>query len=92
MDNVPIHTKNWQQEHETESFYALFFRYFSYWPWFIASIIICCMAMFLFIFYSTPIYKINSSVLIKVSDQSQYPVSSKESIGMQDIESCSFRS
>ena len=85
MDNVPIHTKNWQQEHETESFYALFFRYFSYWPWFIASIIICCMAMFLFIFYSTPIYKINSSVLIKVSDQSQYPVSSKESIGMQDI-------
>ena len=85
MDNVPTHTKNWQQEHETESFYAQFFRYFSYWPWFIASIFICCIAMFFFIFYSTPVYKISSSVLIKVSDQNQYPVSLKGSMEMQDI-------
>lgn len=56
----------------TDTLYAAFFKYLSYWPWFAASVCFCCIAMFLFICYVAPVYKISSAVLIKVSDQNQY--------------------
>lgn len=56
----------------SESLYATFFKYLSYWPWFVASVCFFCAAMFLFICYVAPVYKISSAVLIKVADQNQY--------------------
>lgn len=60
---------------DKENLYALFFKYYAYWPWFVTSVCVCCLAMFLFICYVAPIYKISSSVLIKVSDSKQAPMS-----------------
>lgn len=54
--------------------YALFFKYLAYWPWFVAGVCICCFSMLLFIFYTAPVYKITSSVLIKVADQQNGPM------------------
>lgn len=65
MTNIPEKKKG------NESLYATFFKYFSYWPWFVASVCFFCVAMFLFICYVAPVYKISSAVLIKVPDQNQ---------------------
>lgn len=69
-----MNTIDLSKEQRTGNFYILFFRYLSYWPWIMGSILICCMAMFLFISYVPPVYNITSSVLIKVSDQNRNPI------------------
>lgn len=65
-------TNKSEKKKGNESLYATFFKYLSYWPWFVASVCFFCVAMFLFICYVAPVYKIKSAVLIKVSDQNQY--------------------
>jgi uncharacterized protein involved in exopolysaccharide biosynthesis len=49
---------------------ALFFQYLYCWPWFIASVIICCITAFVFLRYQTPVYNVSSSVLIKEDEVS----------------------
>ena len=44
---------------------ALFFKYLSYWKWFVASLIVCMLAAFLYLKTTTPVYQINSVVLLK---------------------------
>ncbi|WP_087249966.1 tyrosine-protein kinase family protein [Bacteroides sp. An19] len=65
-------TNKLEKKKGSESLYATFFKYLSYWPWFVASVCFFCAAMFLFICYVAPVYKISSAVLIKVADQNQY--------------------
>lgn len=48
---------------------ALVFKYFFYWRWFVASVLICCVMTYLFLRYQAPTYKITSSVLIKEEDK-----------------------
>ena len=52
-------------------FYALFFRYFIYWPWFLVSIGLCLAATYLYLQYQTPMYSIRSAVLIKEQENKQ---------------------
>lgn len=51
--------------------YAFFFKYFVYWPWFVGSILLCLMGTFIYLQYQTPMYNIQSAVLIKEQDQTQ---------------------
>ena len=67
---------------EANGLYALLFRCWAHWPWFLISTCVCCIGMFLFIFYTAPVYKTKASVLINVSDQNRYPVPSAETTGM----------
>lgn len=48
---------------------ALFFKYFDYWPWFVASVLICVIGSYLYLRYQPPVYKVSSSVLIKEEDK-----------------------
>ena len=52
-------------------FYALFFRYFIYWPWFLVSIGLCLAATYLYLQYQTPMYSIQSAILIKEQENKQ---------------------
>lgn len=82
MNNIDL-----SQEQKTGSFYILFFKYLSYWPWILSSVFICCIAMFLFISYVPSVYNITSSVLIKVSDQNRSPLFMNDGImaGSQNL-------
>ena len=51
--------------------YAVFFKYMVYWPWFVASVLACCIGMYVFLRYQTPVYNVTSSVLIKEDEKKQ---------------------
>ena len=44
--------------------------------WFVASVLVCVMAAFVYLRYTTPVYKIYSKVLIKDQDKKPYTSSS----------------
>ena len=64
---------------------ALFFQYLYCWPWFVASVIVCCITAFVFLRYQTPVYNVSSSVLIKEDDKKgggSNPMAALEDMGM----------
>jgi len=44
---------------------GLFFKYLSYWKWFAASVAVCLILAVLYLKTTTPVYEINSTVLLK---------------------------
>lgn len=57
-----------QTSEEPLNLYALFFKFFAYWPWFIVSVVGCLLLAFIYLRYQTPVYNISASVLIKEQD------------------------
>ena len=53
------------QEEEAIDLMEIFFKYLSYWPWFVASVLVCLITAFVYLRFQTPVYQITSSVLIK---------------------------
>ena len=53
--------------------YAVFFKYMVYWPWFVASVLACCIGMYVFLRYQTPVYNVTSSVLRRTRRRGQTP-------------------
>lgn len=43
----------------------ILFRYLIHWPWFIASVIICIIFAWAYLYATTPVYNISATVLIK---------------------------
>ena len=58
-----------QDEEEGINLYAIFFKYLIYWPWFIASVLICVIGTYVYLRYQTPVYNVKSAVLIKEQDK-----------------------
>lgn len=56
---------NTNEEAEEINIQELLFKYLSYWRWFILSVIICLAASFLYLKYTTPIYKVSAAIVIK---------------------------
>ena len=87
MIDERINNNNGMEADEQEiDFLALLFKYFFYWRWFVASILICCVATYLFLRYQTPVYNISSSVLIKEEDKrsgsGSNPLAAIQDLGM----------
>lgn len=61
-------TSNIEEQEESINLRALLMKYLIYWPWFIASVIICLGVSFLYLRFQTPVYNSTASVLIKESD------------------------
>ena len=57
-----------EQKEEDFNLYRVIFKYLIYWPWFVASVLICVVAAFIYLRYQTPVYNITSAVLIKEDD------------------------
>lgn len=62
---------NEQQHEESINLYAIFFKYLAYWPWFVASVIVCLILAFVYLRYQVPVYNVTSAVLIKEDDSSK---------------------
>jgi tyrosine-protein kinase Etk/Wzc len=61
-------TSNIEEQEESINLRALLMKYLIYWPWFIASVIVCLGVSFLYLRFQTPVYNSTASVLIKESD------------------------
>lgn len=87
MIDERINTNNGVENEEQEiNLYALFFKYMVYWPWFVASVLVCCIGMYVFLRYQTPVYNITSSVLIKEDEKKGGNVAANGLAAIQDLE------
>ena len=66
---------------EDFNFYEILFKYLAYWPWFVASVIICLCCAYVHLRYSTPIYSSSAKILIKEQDNYR----SKSSTPLSDV-------
>ena len=57
-----------EQKEEDFNLYRVIFKYLIYWPWFVASVIVCVVGAFIYLRYQTPVYNVGASVLIKEDD------------------------
>lgn len=57
--------KNHEMNEEQINIQEIIFRYLIHWPWFIASVIICIILAWTYLYTTTPIYNISATVLIK---------------------------
>lgn len=55
-------------QREEINLYEVLFKYLAYWPWFIASVIVCLCCTYFYLRYSTPIYSTSAKILIKEQD------------------------
>lgn len=44
---------------------ALFFKYLSYWKWFVLSLAVCLLLAFIYLKTTTPVYEVGSTLLVK---------------------------
>ena len=65
--------------------YEIVFKYLVYWPWFIISVIVCLAAAFVYLRYSTPVYSVYSTVLIKETDPRSRMTGGSALMALQDM-------
>lgn len=68
IENNQPNISNVEEQEESINLRTLMMKYLIYWPWFIASVIICLGVAFLYLRFQTPIYNTTAAVLIKESD------------------------
>ncbi len=66
-ENNPQFTPE-NREEESIDIRALVMQYLIYWPWFLASVVICLGFAFVYLRFQTPVYQTHASVLIKEQD------------------------
>lgn len=54
-----------QENNNNDRLKELIFQYLSYWPWFVASLILCLIAAKIYLHYATPIYSVSATVMMK---------------------------
>lgn len=64
---------------------AILFEYLMYWPWFVASLILCLIGAWGYLRYQTPVYDVNATVLIKQDDKTKGNNSNNPLAAMQDL-------
>lgn len=67
-ENNQLHNSNLDGQEESVNLRALLMKFLIYWPWFIASIIICLGSAFIYLRFQVPIYNTTAAVLIKETD------------------------
>lgn len=76
-----------EEKEEKTDFKAVLFRYLIHWPWFAACIAVCLGGAWLYLRYTSPVYNVSASVIIKDNEKS-----SKAGSGMADLEDLGFYS
>lgn len=80
-----------QAPEEGFDLYAIIYKFFVYWPWFVVSVLVCAIGMFFYLRYQTPVYNISSAVLIKEKDKrssvGNSPLATMQDFGMMSLTS-----
>ena len=73
-------------EEKEIDFRSLFFQYLYYWPWFVVSVLFCCIVAYVYLRYQAPVYNVASAVLIKEDDKkggvNNNPLAALDGMGM----------
>lgn len=81
-----LYDELYMEEKEGQTDYkALLFKYLIHWHWFAVCISACIVGAWLYLQYTTPVYNITSSVIIKDNDKNN-----KSSTGMGGLEDMGF--
>ena len=75
------------EQEEQVDYKALFFKYLIHWKWFVASIVVCLIGGWIYLHYTTPVYSITGSVIIKDNKKNN-----SVSTGLADLEDLGFYS
>lgn len=54
-----------EEKEEKTDYRTILFRYIIRWPWFVASILVCLFSAWIYLRYTTPVYNISASIIIK---------------------------
>lgn len=52
-------------DEEKVNYQELLFKYIIHWPWFVASILICLIGAWGYLYFQTPVYQVSASIMIK---------------------------
>ncbi|MDR2131704.1 MAG: polysaccharide biosynthesis tyrosine autokinase [Odoribacteraceae bacterium] len=56
---------------ESVDFQEIFFRYLSYWKYFVGTVILCLVCAIAYLWYTTPTYRVSAKILIKDEKRGQ---------------------
>lgn len=68
IENNQLNNSDIEEQEESINLRTILIKYLIYWPWFIASVVICLGCAFIYLRFQTPVYNTTASVLIKESD------------------------
>ncbi|MBQ8593755.1 MAG: polysaccharide biosynthesis tyrosine autokinase [Bacteroidaceae bacterium] len=71
-----------KEEEDGIDFQALIGTFVMYWKWFVASVIICLAIAFVYLRYTTPVYKITTKIMIKDNKKGGY---TSEMVALEDL-------
>lgn len=70
------------KEEEGIDFHALISIFLMHWKWFVASVIICLAVAFVYLRYTTPVYKVTTKIMIKDNKKGGY---TSEMVALEDL-------
>ena len=82
-----LYDELYTEQEEQVDYKALFFKYLIHWKWFVASIVVCLIGGWIYLHYTTPVYSITGSVIIKDNKKNN-----SVSTGLADLEDLGFYS
>ncbi len=59
----------WQEEEDDFDLRNFIFKYLRKWHWFLISVVVCSLLAWLYLRYSTPIYEVTATLLVKDEDK-----------------------
>ena len=69
-------------EEDNVDYKALLFRYIIHWPWFVASLLVCLIGAWGYLYFQTPVYQISASIMIKDDKKGGGGSADLESLGL----------
>ena len=82
-----LYDELYTEQEEQVDYKALFFKYLIHWKWFVASIVVCLIGGWIYLHYTTPVYSITGSAIIKDNKKNN-----SVSTGLADLEDLGFYS
>ena len=69
-------------EEDNVDYKELLFRYIIHWPWFVASLLVCLIGAWGYLYFQTPVYQISASIMIKDDKKGGGGSADLESLGL----------
>ena len=69
-------------EEDDVDYKELLFRYIIHWPWFVASLLVCLIGAWGYLYFQTPVYQISASIMIKDDKKGGGGSADLESLGL----------
>ena len=82
MNNDIVNVNKFEEEEGGFDFKAILMKLIIYWKWFIVSIALCLICAFVYLRYSTPVYRIQATVMINDEKKGSFQ---NQMMAMQDF-------